>query len=68
MSKVGGAAFERAVRAVVADDPVSAELMDAMPAARATLWREYCRPRHLLVEMLARSEPCRRFMAIPPAW
>lgn len=47
--KFGGASrgkFGQAVRAAVADDPLSAELMDAMLSARATLWKEYCRLGH----------------------
>ena len=65
LGKVGRAAFEHAVRQAVADDPLSAELMDAMLRARAALWREYCRPHDLVVKIVARSEPCRRFLAIP---
>lgn len=44
---------------------MSAELMDAMLTARAALWRQYCRLHDLVVRIVARSEPCRRFMAIP---
>lgn len=65
LSKVGRGAFEQAVRTAVAEDPLSAELMDAMLAARAALWRECCRLHDLVVKMVARSELCRRFMAIP---
>ncbi|WP_425374773.1 transposase [Mesorhizobium tamadayense] len=57
-------AFEQAVRTAVVDDPLSAELMDAMLSARA-LWRQYCRLHDLVVKTVGRSEPCRRFMAIP---
>ena len=66
--KLGGASrgkFGQAVRAAVADDTLSAELMDAMLSARATLWKEYCRLHDLIVKMVAQSELCRRFMAIP---
>lgn len=53
------------MRQTVADDPLSAELMDAMLSARAALWNQYCRLHDLVVKMVARSETCRRFMAIP---
>lgn len=49
----------------MAEDPLSSELMDAMLSARAALWRQYCRLHDLVVKMVARSELCRRFMAIP---
>ncbi|MFK0691149.1 IS110 family transposase [Mesorhizobium sp. IMUNJ 23033] len=65
LGKVGRGAFEQAVRQAVVDDPLSSELMDAMLSARAALWREYCRLHDLVVKIVARSEPCRRFMAIP---
>jgi transposase len=66
--KLGGVSrgkFDQAVREAVADDPLSSELMDAMLTARAALWKEYCRLHDLVVKMVARSELCRRFMAIP---
>ncbi len=66
--KLGGTsrgAFDQAVRTAVTDDPLSAELMDAMLSARAALWREYCRLHDLVVKIVAKSELCRRFMAIP---
>ncbi|BAV48102.1 transposase IS116/IS110/IS902 family protein [Mesorhizobium loti] len=65
LGKVGRGAFDKAVRTVVAEDPLSSELMDAMLSARAALWRQYCRLHDLVVKMVARSELCRRFMAIP---
>ncbi|BCG99820.1 IS110 family transposase [Mesorhizobium sp. 131-2-5] len=65
LGKVGRGAFEQAVRTAVADDPMTSELMDAMLLARAALWRQYCRLHDLVVKMVARSELCRRFMAIP---
>lgn len=37
LNKVGGGAFEQAMRAAVADDALSGELMDAMLSARAVL-------------------------------
>lgn len=40
-------------------------LMDAMLTARMALWKEYCRFQDLVVKMVAQSELCRRFMAIP---
>lgn len=65
LSKVGRAAFDQAMSAAVADDPLSAELMDAMLSVRAALRRQYCRLHDLVVKMVARSELCRRFIAIP---
>ncbi|WP_322418091.1 IS110 family RNA-guided transposase [Mesorhizobium huakuii] len=65
LGKVGRGAFDKAVRQAVTDDPLSSELMDAMLSARAALWRQYCRLHDLVVKMVARSELCRRFMAIP---
>ena len=44
---------------------VFGELMDAMLSARAVLWKQYCRLHDLVVTMVAASELCRRFMAIP---
>lgn len=66
--KLGGTSrgkFDQAVREATADDPLTAELMDAMLTARAALWKEYCRLHDLVVKMVAQSELCRRFMAIP---
>ncbi|RWE35895.1 IS110 family transposase [Mesorhizobium sp.] len=65
LGKVGRGTFDQAVRTAVAEDPLSSELMDAMLSARAALWRQYCRLHDLVVKMVARSELCRRFMAIP---
>lgn len=65
LGKIGREAFDLAVRQAVADDPLSSELMDAMLSARAALWKQYCRLHDLVVIMGVRSEPCRRFMAIP---
>ena len=65
LGKVGRGAFALAVRPAVADDPLSSERMDAMLSARAALWKQYCRLHDLVVKTVARSEPCRRFMAIP---
>lgn len=57
--------FDAAVREAVADDRLTAELMDAMLTARAALWKEYCRLHDLVVRFVARDELARRFMAIP---
>lgn len=65
LGKVGRGAFEKSVRTAVAEDPLSSEVMDAMLSARAALWRQYCRLHDLGVRMVARSELCRRTMAIP---
>lgn len=56
------------MRQAVADDPLSAELMDAMLSARAALCREYCRLHDLVVKIVSRSQPWRRFLAIPRRW
>lgn len=66
--KLGGTSrggFDQAVRTAVTDDPPFVELMDAVLSARAALWREYCRLHDLVVKIVAKSELCRRFMAIP---
>jgi transposase len=66
--KLGGTSrgrFDQAVREAAADDPLTGELMDAMLTARAVLWKEYCRLHDLVVKMVAQSELCRRFLAIP---
>lgn len=66
--KLGGTSrgkFDQAVRAAVADDPLTAELMDAMLSVRAVLWEQYCRLHDLVIKIVARTELCRRFMAIP---
>jgi transposase len=65
LGKVGRSSMEKAVREAVANDPFTTDLMDAMLTARAALWKEYCRLHDLVVKMVARSELCRRFMAIP---
>lgn len=65
LTAVGRGAFDQAVRVAVADDPLLAELIDAMLSARDALWREYCRLNDLVVRMVARRELSRRFMAIP---
>ena len=65
LNKVGRGGFERAVREAVAGDRLTSELMDAMLTARSALWREYCKLHDLVVKIVARSELCRRFMAIP---
>lgn len=65
LGKVGRGAFNQAVRTAVEEDPLSSELMDAMLSARAALCNQYCRLHDLVVEMVARSELCRRFMEIP---
>lgn len=44
---------------------LTCELMDAMRAAQAMLWKQYGRLRDLVVKFVARHELCRRFMAIP---
>ena len=61
----GRGGFAAAVREAVADDALTSELMDAMLAARAMLWKQYRRLHDLVVKFVARHELCRRFMAIP---
>lgn len=53
------------MRAAVAADAFTAELMDSMLAARAALRREYLHLHQLVVTEAAQDELCRRFMAIP---
>ena len=61
----GRTGFDKAVREAVAGCALTSELMDAMLAARAVLWKEYCRLHDLVVKFVGRHELCRRFMAIP---
>lgn len=49
-------AFEQAVRAAVADDQLTSELMDAMLSARAALWKEYCKLHDLAVKIVVGNE------------
>ena len=65
MHKVGRAAFEGRVRELVADDPLTAELMECMLTARAALWREYLKLHELVVKIVADDELCRRYVRIP---
>jgi transposase len=65
LHKVGRAGFERVVRDAVAEDRLTAELMDAMPSARAALWAQYLRLHDLVMKLVARDELCRRYMRIP---
>ncbi len=64
LHRVGRAGFERAVRDAVAEDRLTAELMDAMLNARAALWAQYLRLHDLVVQWVARDELCRRYMRI----
>ncbi len=65
LHKVGPAGFEWAVRDAVAEDRLTAELMDSMLSARAALWAQYLRLHDLVVQLVARDELCRRYMRIP---
>lgn len=65
LHKVGRAGFEAAVREAVADDALTADLMNSMLAARAALWKEYLHLHQLVVAHVAQDELCRRFMGIP---
>ncbi len=60
----GRSGFDTAVCEAVAEDALTSELMDAMLAARAMLWKQYCRLHDLVVKSVARHEVCRRFMAV----
>lgn len=57
--------FEAAVRQACADDPLTAELMEAMLAARAACWTQYLKLHDLAVRLVARDPLCRRFMQVP---
>lgn len=65
LGKIGRGHFDRAVRDAVADDALSAGLMDCMLRARAALWAEYLKLHKLVLQVVARDELCRRFLAIP---
>ena len=65
LGKVGRGAMEKSVREAVADDAMTAGLMDCMLRARAALWAEYLTLHKLVVQLAMRDELCRRFMAIP---
>jgi len=43
------------VREAVAGDALTSELMDAMLAARAVLWKQFCRLHDLVVKFVATS-------------
>lgn len=65
LHKVGRGGFDKAVREAAANDPLTAELMDCMLAARAALWQQYLKLHDLVVKIVARDELCRRYMRIP---
>jgi transposase len=65
LNKVGRGHFDKAVRTAVADDAMTASLMDVMLRARAALWAEYLQLHKLVVQIVMDNELCRRFMAIP---
>ncbi len=65
LGKVGRGGMEKAVRDAVADDAMTAGLMECMLRARAALWAEYLVLNKLVVQIAMRDELCRRFMAIP---
>lgn len=65
LGKVSRGNIEKAVRASVADDAMTAGLMDCILRARAALWTEYLTLNKLVVQIAMRDELCRRFMAIP---
>ena len=48
-----------------AEDPLTAELMDAMLEARAALWRQYLKLHAMVLRLVAGDEVCRRLMEIP---
>ena len=61
----GRTGLDKAVCEAVAGDALTSELMDAILAARAVLWKQYCRLHDLVVKFVARHELRRRFMAVP---
>ncbi len=65
LGAVGRARFDTAVRQAVADDDLTANLMDAMLTARAALWTQYTKLHALVVRFVATDEVCSRFMEIP---
>ena len=65
LHKVGRGGFEQAVRDACAGDPLTAELIDVMLAARAALWGQYLKLHAMVVRVVAQDEVCRRFMRIP---
>ncbi|MDE0900923.1 MAG: IS110 family transposase [Erythrobacter sp.] len=65
LGKVGRGSMAKAVREAVADDAMTAGLMDCMLRARAALWEEYLILHKLVTQLAMRDELCRRFMAIP---
>lgn len=65
LGSVGRGGFEQAVRDAVAEDPVTAGVMDCMLRAREALWLEYLTLNKLVVQIAMRDELCRRLMAIP---
>lgn len=65
LNKVGRGDFAQAVREASAEDPLTAELMDAMLEARAALWRQYLKLHAMVLRLVAGDEVCRRLMEIP---
>lgn len=65
LGKVSRGAMENTVREAVADDAMTAGLMDCMLRARAALWTEYLALHKLVTQIAMGDELCRRFMAIP---
>lgn len=65
LGKVSRGGMEKAVRDAVADDAMTAGLMDCMLRARAALWAEYLTLHKLVTQIAMGDELCRRFMAIP---
>ena len=61
----GRTGFDAAVREAVAGDGLTSDLMNAMLAVRAMLWKQYRRVHDLVVKFVARHELCRRFVASP---
>jgi len=65
LKKVGRGGFDAAVREACAEDPLTAELMDAMLEARAALWRQYLKLHAMVLRIVGADEFCRRLMEIP---
>ena len=65
LGKVSRGGMEKAVREAVADDAMTAGLMDCMLRARAALWAEYLTLHKLVTQIAMSDELCSRFMEIP---
>lgn len=65
LGAVGRAAFEKAVRELIAADRLLAGMTEGMLRARAALWEEYKRLHKLVVQITGGDAISRRFMGVP---